>query len=303
MPILGGTNPPATTVPSIDINEDEDTIKAQVQYLAQDDQHQQVKPYYLHFQYDSDIPPTNTAGDDRLVPIHNARNLDISSKEMFSKYGFTQLHLECPLTPEEYYYDKRVEDVLYPLYKSLARGLFPDAARVEVLEHATRKRHPLWLKEGIERHELDTNQPSDYVHIDMTASSAVKCSIKQFSIHPESYSRFIVVNFWKPIRGPVYDFPITVCDRRTVNYASQTTAMDIVARDYVNENTRIYFDENHKWYYWHGLQADEVVAFVQADSQAENRAGVPHTAFRDPRVNDTTQLRESIEARVFVYFN
>lgn len=81
-------------------------------------------------------------------------------------------------------------------------------------------------------------------------------------------------SLWKPIRGPVYDFPITVCDRRTVDYASQTTAMDIVARDYVNENTRIYYDENHEWYYWHGLQADEVIAFVQADSRVENSAGM-----------------------------
>jgi hypothetical protein len=50
--------------------------------------------------------------------------------------------------------------------------------------------------------------------------------------------------------------------------------MDIVSRGYVNENTRIYFDEKHRWYYWHGLQADEVIAFIQADSQAENQAGM-----------------------------
>lgn len=50
--------------------------------------------------------------------------------------------------------------------------------------------------------------------------------------------------------------------------------MDIVTRDYVNENTRIYFDEKHKWYYWHGLQVDVVIAFIQADSQAENQAGM-----------------------------
>ena len=49
--------------------------------------------------------------------------------------------------------------------------------------------------------------------------------------------------------------------------------MDTVTRDFANENTRIYFDEKHKWYYWHGLQADEVIAFIQADSEAENRAG------------------------------
>ncbi|KAJ5588641.1 hypothetical protein N7537_011319 [Penicillium hordei] len=229
----------------------DDSFKAKIQYLARDDQHQLVKPYYLYFKYDSEIAPTNTSPDNRFVHICNARNLGIPSREMFFEWGFSQLRLDCPLTPEEYYYDKKVEEVLYPKYKSIARFLFPTAARVEVLEHAVRKRHPLWLSEGIERHELKTNQPSDYVHIGTRASS-----------------------FWKPIRGPVYDFPLTLCDRRTINYASQATAMDIVTSDYVNENTRIYFDEKHKWYYWHGLQVDEVIAFIQADSQAENQAGM-----------------------------
>lgn len=50
--------------------------------------------------------------------------------------------------------------------------------------------------------------------------------------------------------------------------------MDIVTHNYANENTRVYFDEKHEWYYWHGLQVDEVIAFVQADSDAANRAGM-----------------------------
>jgi hypothetical protein len=57
-----------------------------------------------------------------------------------SSGGFSQLRLDCPLTPEEYCYDKKVEEVLYPKYKSIARFLFPNAARVEVLEHAVSKR-------------------------------------------------------------------------------------------------------------------------------------------------------------------
>jgi hypothetical protein len=32
----------------------------------------------------------------------------------------------------------------------------------------------------------------------MTASSAAKCSIKQFNIHPKSYSRFVVVKYICP---------------------------------------------------------------------------------------------------------
>lgn len=46
---------------------------------------------------------------------------------------------------------------------------------------------------------------------------------------------------------------LTLYDHPTVDYACQDTAMDIVPRDYVNENTRIYFDEKDKWYYWQGL--------------------------------------------------
>jgi hypothetical protein len=83
-----------------------------------------------------------------------------------------------------------------------------------------------------------------------------------------------ITSFWKPIKGPVYDFPLTLCDRRTVDYASHTTAMDIVTFNSINENTRVYFDEKHEWYYWHGLQVDEVIAFIQADSDAENCAGM-----------------------------
>lgn len=38
------------------------------------------------------------------------------------------------------------------------------------------------------------------------------------------------------------------------------------SRDYVNENTRTYFDEKDKWYYWQSLQVDDLVAFIQEDS-------------------------------------
>ncbi|KAM3440640.1 hypothetical protein MY4824_002088 [Beauveria thailandica] len=303
----------------------EEPFEAKIEYLARDGAHERVKPYYLYMKYDAELAPTNTAADDRLLPIYNARNLDMPPRKMFSELGFTQLRLDCTLAAEEHWDAERVKDVLYPKYRSIAQSLFPDAARVEILEHAVRKRHPQWLSDGLERHQLKTNQPSDYVHIgkvtcplsiqfpvldtetsiwnpDMTASSAAKCSLKQFNIDTRNYSRFVVINLWKPIKGPVYDFPLSLCDRRTVDYASQTTPMDIVTHNYINENTRVYFDEKHKWYYWYGLEVNEVIAFIQADSAAENRAGVPHTAFRDPRNIGNEQLRESIEARVFIYF-
>lgn len=125
-------------------------------------------------------------------------------------------------------------------------------------------------------------------------------------------------SFWKPIQGPVYDWPLTVCDSRTVDYDSDTVAMDVVAQAYTNENTRISHNASHRWYYWDALMENEAVLFLQSDSDAEDRAGnsfvsllasdanidagVPHTAFVHPRASDYAQCRQSIEARIFAYF-
>lgn len=49
--------------------------------------------------------------------------------------------------------------------------------------------------------------------------------------------------------------------------------MDLVTNHYENENTRIYYDAAHQWYYWEGLREDEVLVFMQSDSDAEDRAG------------------------------
>lgn len=117
----------------------ENTVTASIQYLAQDEQHQLVKPYYLYLDYDADLPPTNTAADEKLVQIHDARQLMTTTHEMFAEFGFALLPLKCSLTPEEHWHHEWVERVLYPKYESMARSLFPDAARVEVLEHAVSK--------------------------------------------------------------------------------------------------------------------------------------------------------------------
>ena len=116
-----------------------DSVTANIQYLARDGQHQLVKPYYLYLDYDSDLAPTNTTADDQLVRIRNARSLGVASREMFSEWGFAQLRLDCPLIPEEYWDGEKVKEVLYPKYESTARFLFPNATRVEVLEHAVSK--------------------------------------------------------------------------------------------------------------------------------------------------------------------
>jgi hypothetical protein len=124
------------------VDSDDSVVQATIGYLARDDQHQRVKPYYLYLDYDSDLPPTNTTADNRLLRVRNARSLGLAPRDMFFEWGFAQLPLDCPLTPEEYWSEQKVKEILYPKYESTVRFLFPNAARVEILEHAVRKEDP-----------------------------------------------------------------------------------------------------------------------------------------------------------------
>ena len=59
-----------------------------LQYLARDTKHETEKPYCLYYEYDFDIPRTNTAEDNRTVCMRNARHLRELPGAMLSSYGF-----------------------------------------------------------------------------------------------------------------------------------------------------------------------------------------------------------------------
>ena len=75
------------------------------------------------------------------------------------------------------------------------------------------------------------------------------------------------------MQGPGNDWPLAICDRRTVDYKSEVVGQDIVYADRFTENARVYYSPEHKWYWFKDLQQDEVVIFQQSDSDIEGGGG------------------------------
>lgn len=71
---------------------------------------------------------------------------------------------------------------------------------------------------------------------------------------------------WKPIKGPVKDWPLALCDPRTVKLGDLEAA-DLVYTDYVVENRQIYHKPGQKWYYISDQRPDEAWIFRQSDSK------------------------------------
>lgn len=112
---------------------------------------------------------------------------------------------------------------------------------------------------------------------------------------------FTMASVWKPLRGPVRDWPLAICDPSTVALRDLHPG-DLVYDDYVVENQQLHYADDQKWYYLSDQAPDEAWVFVQSDTgTTKAKAGVPHSSF--PMLSgDEEQLpRESVEIRCLVY--
>ena len=79
-------------------------------------------------------------------------------------------------------------------------------------------------------------------------------------------------SIWKPLRGPLRDWPLALCDASSVQ-PDHLAASDVVLRDQVSENMQVHYDEAHKWYYLQDQASTELLVFRQADSHPNGRVG------------------------------
>jgi hypothetical protein len=127
---------------------------------------------------------------------------------------------------------------------------------------------------------------------------------------------------WKPLRGPLHDWPLTVCDATTVDVDMDLIPSDQVFPHHVVENIQVHFSLNQKWHYLSEQKADELWIFQQSPRQSvgslrcgkflifvpkecggdSRYKGTPHCSFFDETGFKDGILRESIECRALVYF-
>jgi len=216
----------------------------------------------------------------------------------YDKNGFTVLNMESKLTPDDFYNQVLVESVYYNEIKELLLGYF-GAQRVEIMEHVIRKRHPEFPVSTGEDYQY--TQPTSIVHVDYTLSSALDASRDYLKIDSSRYERSECVNIWKPLWGPLTDWPLAVCDAESVD-PTDLVASDVVTRTGFTENALVYFNPRHEWYYLNGQIASELVIFRQADTRAASQIGVPHSGFQNVQSDPHERPRESIETRAMIYY-
>ncbi|OAP58458.1 hypothetical protein AYL99_07548 [Fonsecaea erecta] len=276
----------------------EGAVWSEIEYLTMDPKHQHEKPYELRFQAGGAIPETNMVDEPKKVLIRNFRPLE--NAQNLEEYGFSASKIECSLPSAEFDDKKKVGKIYYPAIKRMLWHKFPEATQIRILEHSLRKRDPEFP--ATNKPFFKNVQPSTIAHMDYSIYSAARTAQGAFNMAPGQYQRLITVNVWKSLQGPGNDWPLALCDWRTLDRPSESVVVDVVYSQDFTENESVYYSPRHKWYYFKDLREDEVIVFQQTDSSLPSGGGVAHASFHNPDTDENAAPRSSIELRAFIFY-
>jgi hypothetical protein len=113
--------------------------------------------------------------------------------------------------------------------------------------------------------------------------------------------RFAIVNVWRPIVGPLQQFPLALGDAASL-HEEDILATDLIYPDRVGEIYSIAHNPAQRWFYFPEMSRDDAVLIKTYDSDPARARFSAHGAFADPNFPDPKVLRESIEIRALVFW-
>jgi hypothetical protein len=265
-------------------------VKSELNYLAPT----RERPRTYTYDPPAGAARTTVVSEPHPIVIRDARPL--LPQLSLDEEGFALVQHKS--ATRDFYDDEEVKRVYYPEAVQLLKGL-TGADRVHIFDHTVRRRVP----GSDDRRANAPRQPVPRVHVDHTARSGPQRVRDLLSEEADQLllGRVQIINLWRPIRGPLRDAPLAVCDARTVK-PEHLVATDLIYPNRVGETYSVTFDPGHRWFYVPDMNVEDVLLLKCYDSETDGRARfTPHTAFTDPNTPPDAVPRESIELRTLVF--
>jgi len=265
-------------------------VDATLNYLAP----MAERPRNYTFEPPAGVPRSNSQRESHKVPIHDVRTIEADVS--LDKEGFAILHYKSAV--RDFWDEDEVRRVYYPEVERVMKEA-TGASKVFIFDHTLRRR----VRGTPDRAAGMPRQPATGVHVDHTATSGPQRVRDFFGDDAERLlrGRVQVINLWRPIRGPLRDAPLAVCDASSVA-SDDLVPSDLVYQNRVGETYGVTYNPAHRWFYVPEMQPDEALLLKCYDSTTDGRARfAPHTAFDDPTAPADALPRESIEVRTLVF--
>jgi hypothetical protein len=246
------------------------------------------------------VPWENSQYELRQIAIDNVR--EESNEHSIDREGFELW--DAPTKVKDFLDEDEIKATYYPEAAELALSI-TGAQHAYVFDHLVRRREANRTPLSFGRKNADGRAAANgRIHNDYTEASGCK-RLAMVLTDPEALARvrrYAIVNVWRPIKGPVLDTPLAVCDARTL-MASDLVVSEVLYPSRKGEIYHAVYSPQHRWSYYPEMERHEALVFKQYDSQISGVARfVLHAAFDDPHMPHDAPLRESIELRCLVVY-
>ncbi|KAH6624107.1 hypothetical protein B0J18DRAFT_427297 [Chaetomium sp. MPI-SDFR-AT-0129] len=273
------------------------SVHAPMYFLQSSPIYETVKPYSLRFPPGDGLEQSNVLSESHLIQVDSMRDRPELKLETC---GFEVMPFDSPLSYEDFADGHKIAHVLLPaMCRRLKEHL--SARHVVALDFSVRRRHAGFpVSTG---DDYDHDQPTTMAHIDFSTEEGERMLRVMY---PDKAEEIIaggwkLINTWNPLRGPLNDWPLAICDARTVNREVDLMPGDIVYTEWATENLQVHYSDKYKWYYLPDQMVNEVLIFKSGESSPAKAQAVPHGSFCNPRVKASEHPRESIDSRFFVF--
>ncbi|KAI4157697.1 MAG: hypothetical protein LQ342_008083 [Letrouitia transgressa] len=274
------------------------TVHSYTHFLERHALYKTEKPYTLRF-----TPPEGFLRANIKLERHNIIVRDIRSTQQQPSYehdGLAIVELDTKMMYDDFDDEARIKNIYLREVADLLKSVL-HAQHVQIFEHTVRKQHEIFPVSTGEPYRY--NQPTSIAHVDTTSqwALAMAAQLNPDRIDQIKQHRVQCVNIWKPITGPVREWPLALCSAASIRPDRDCEPCDLVYPDYVVENRQVYHSSELDWLYVSEQMPNEAWMFSQSDT-ADKVGPVIHTAC--PLVGsdvETSERRESIEVRALVY--
>ena len=239
-------------------------------------------------------PKSTALPEPHTVPIFNARAAGREFSLDREGFALVAQHTEVRNFDDE----DEIRRVYYPEVEAFLKATL-GAERVVIFDHTVRKR----VEGASDVRGAGPRQPATRVHVDQTGVSGRNRVFEHVPDEAEELvkGRVQVINLWRPLRGPLRDAPLAMCDGTTVA-PGDLVASDLIYPNRSGETYSVKYNPQHRWYYVPDMTVDEALLLKCYDSATDGRTRFgPHTAFVDPTTPADAPPRESIELRTLVF--
>ncbi|OKL57227.1 hypothetical protein UA08_07379 [Talaromyces atroroseus] len=269
-------------------------VLAHFTYLQWKDDFLKERP--IEVQHDQDPRKTNMtwykSGNAEIV--RDARGRE--SEYNVDTHGFTFVKHDTGLTTDDFYDRNQVIERYIPQAIDLYKKVFGDVDEVYIFHWQMVSK----LRSTAQQRKL--REQNKDVHVDQTQSE-VERHVRNLLPDRAEYllkGRVRNVNMWRPVRGPVQNWPLAVCDSRSVSAEKYVEFDRILPKG--NMTARMVLEHpTLKWHYLSQQQPDEAIIFKCTDSHEGVAKCVPHASIELPNTNSGTPARESIEIRAYLF--